>query len=54
MAKTVAEKRTESKPVLAVNESEIKAQLGQLVRQSVEEMTGPTFLSHVHVSLRPW
>jgi transposase-like protein len=37
MAKTVAEKRTESKPVIAVNESEIKAQLGQLVRQSVEE-----------------
>lgn len=26
MAKTVAEKRTESKPVIAVNETEIKAQ----------------------------
>ncbi len=37
MAKTVAEKQTESKPVIAVNETEIKAQLGQLVRQSVEE-----------------
>lgn len=36
MAKTVAEKQTESKPVIAVNETEIKAQLGQLVRQSVE------------------
>jgi transposase-like protein len=37
MAKTVTEKRTESKPVIAVNETEIKAQLGQLVRQSVED-----------------
>ena len=34
MAKTVAEKRTESKLVIAVNETEVKAQLGQLVRQS--------------------
>jgi len=32
MAKTVAEKRTESKPVIAVNETEIKAQLGRLAR----------------------
>ena len=37
MAKTVAKVQTESKPVMAVNETEIKAQLGQRVRQSVEE-----------------
>ena len=37
MTKTIAEKSTESTPVIAVNETEIKAQLGQLVRQSVEE-----------------
>ena len=37
MAKTVAEKHSEAKPVIAVNETEIKAQLGELVRQSVEE-----------------
>ena len=37
MAKTVAKVQTESKPMIAVNETEIKAQLGQLVRQSVEE-----------------
>lgn len=37
MAKTIAEKRAEAKPVIAVNEAEIKSQLGQLVRQSVED-----------------
>ena len=37
MAKTVAKVQMESKPVIAVNETEIKAQLGQLVRASVEE-----------------
>ena len=32
MAKTVAEKQSEAKPVIAVNETEIKAQLEQLTQ----------------------
>ncbi|TAN35863.1 MAG: hypothetical protein EPN23_10000 [Verrucomicrobia bacterium] len=38
MAKTVAQVQTEAKPVIAVNESGIKTQLGQMVRQPVGEI----------------